>query len=126
PLVTIVFGTMYLFDAREFIELLLAQPLRRRHIHTGLYLGVSLPLAASFVVGTALPFAMRGVDGTTPSGGLAMLLVVGVALTLIFSAIALAIAVRVDDKVRGLGVAIVLWLAFAVLYDGIVLLVLML
>ena len=125
PLVTIVFGTMYLYNAREFIELLLAQPLRRSRIHTGLYLGLALPLAGSVALGIALPFAFHGNDGTAPSGGLAMLIGVGVALTMIFSAVALAISVRTDDKVKGLGVAIVLWLAFAVLYDGAVLIALM-
>ena len=29
PLVSIVFGTVYLYNAREFIELLLAQPVNR-------------------------------------------------------------------------------------------------
>ena len=125
PLVTIVFGTMYLYNAREFIELLLAQPLRRRQIHAGLYLGLVVPLAGSIVLGITLPFALHGVDGTAPRGGLAMLVAVGVALTMIFAALALAIAVRTDDKVKGLGLAIVLWLAFAVLYDGLVMILLM-
>jgi Cu-processing system permease protein len=125
PLVTIVFGTLYLHNAREFIELLLAQPLRRAHIHAGLYLGLTLPLAGSVALGIAIPFAIHGGDGTAPAGGLAMLIGVGVVLTMIFSAIALAIAVRTDDKVKGLGVGIVAWLAFAVLYDGVVLILLM-
>jgi Cu-processing system permease protein len=125
PLVTIVFGTLYLYNAREFIELLLAQPLRRAHIHAGLFLGLALPLAGSVAFGIGIPIAIHGNDGTAPPGGFAMLIGVAVALTMIFSAIALAIAVRTDDKVKGLGLAIVLWLAFAVLYDGIVLILLM-
>jgi Cu-processing system permease protein len=125
PLVTIVFGTLYLYNAREFIELVLAQPVRRTHIHAGLYAGLALPLAASVALGILIPFALRGGDGTAPSGGLAMLIAVGVVLSLVFAALALAIAVRTDDKVKGLGIAIVLWLAFAVLYDGAVLILLM-
>jgi Cu-processing system permease protein len=46
----------------------------------------------------------------------------GVALTFIFTALAALIAVRTDDKVKGLGRAIGLWLALSVLYDGLVLL----
>ena len=42
----VVFGTMYLYDAREFIELLLAQPVRRCDLFAGLYLGLVVPLAA--------------------------------------------------------------------------------
>ena len=51
PLVSIVFGTMYLYNAREFTELLLAQPVHRRQLFAGLYLGLALPLSAAFVVG---------------------------------------------------------------------------
>jgi len=40
PLVAVVFGTVYLYNAREFIELLLAQPLARRSMYGGLYLGL--------------------------------------------------------------------------------------
>jgi hypothetical protein len=36
PLVSIVFGTMYLYGAREFTELL-AQPVGRRALFSGLY-----------------------------------------------------------------------------------------
>ena len=36
PLVTIVFGIIYLYNSREFIELLLAQPLKRRTVFAGL------------------------------------------------------------------------------------------
>ena len=36
PLVTVVYGTIYLYNSREFIELLLAQPLKRRTVFAGL------------------------------------------------------------------------------------------
>ena len=45
PLVALVFATIYLYDAREFTELLLAQPIRRRQLFAGLYLGLALPLS---------------------------------------------------------------------------------
>jgi len=60
PLVSLLFETTYLYGARDFIELLLAQPLRRGALFRGLYLGLSLPLAAGFVVGIGLPFLWHG------------------------------------------------------------------
>ena len=51
PLVSVVFGTMYVYSAREFTELLLAQPVGRRSLFAGLYLGLALPLAGAFLVG---------------------------------------------------------------------------
>ena len=47
---------------------------------------------------------------------------VGALLTLVFGALALLIAVRADDRLKGVGVAIGVWLVTAVVYDGVVLL----
>ena len=119
PLVSIVFGTMYLYHAREFTELLLAQPVRRRQLFAGQFLGLAIPLSAAFLVGLGTPYAFRAVD----AGELATLIVVatcGVALTFIFAAFAALIAARIDDRVKGIGAAIGLWLGLTVLYDGLV------
>jgi Cu-processing system permease protein len=123
PLVGIVFGTMYVHDARAFNELLLAQPVRRRQLFAGLYLGVTLPLVAAFVVGVGTPFVLHGLTGSRDLSALGTLLVVGAALTFVFAALAFLIAVRTEDRARGLGLAIAVWLAASVLYDGAVLLV---
>ena len=122
PLVNIVFGTMYLYNAREFNELLLSQPVNRRQLFGGLYLGLSLPLSAGFLAGVAVPFAVFGIPDGATARALLVLALTGVLLTFVFIALAFLISVRLEDKVKGLGVAIALWLAFAVLYDGAVLL----
>jgi len=46
-------------------------------------------------------------------------------LSIIFSLIAFLIAMRNDDKVRGLSISIFVWLFFAIIYDGIFLLLLL-
>ncbi len=117
PLVSIVFGTMYLYGAREFIELLLAQPVGRRALFAGLYGGLALPLAGGFVLGVGLPFLWSG--GNSPgSGPILLLLGCGVFLTLIFTALAFLVSLTVVDRARGLGAAIVLWLGMTALYDA--------
>jgi Cu-processing system permease protein len=121
PLVALVFGTTYLYDARDFTELLLAQPVGRPQLFVGLYLGLALPLSAAFALGAGLPFLVHGVPAGQ-AGTLAALLGAGVALTLVFAALAFLVAVHSTDKVKGLGVAVGLWLALALLYDGAVLL----
>lgn len=123
PLVGVVFGTMYLYGAREFNELLLAQPVRRRQLFRGLYLGLALPLVVALAVGIALPFLISGVTGAADLRALGALVLAGAGLTLVHVAIAFLVAVSIEDRVRGLGVAIAVWLASAVLYDGVVLLV---
>jgi Cu-processing system permease protein len=123
PLVAIVFSTVYLYAAREFIELLLAQPIKRRQVFAGLYLGLSLPLSLSFVAAICIPFMLHRGAATAQPGTFAALLLTGVALTFIFTALAFLIVARTEDRIKGLGIAVAAWLFLAVLYDGIVLLV---
>jgi Cu-processing system permease protein len=123
PLVSLVFGTMYLYGARDFTELLLAQPVHRGALFRGLYLGLSLPLAAGLVLGIGAPFLWHmSVDGAS-LGAFVALLGTGVLLTFAFTAVASLTAVVIDDRARGLGAAIVAWLLAAVVYDGLILLV---
>jgi Cu-processing system permease protein len=126
PLVSLVFGTVFLDDAREFTELLLAQPVTRRQLYAGLYLGLTLPLAAAFVLGTAIPFALHRVGDPRLGISLAVLLAAGVALSFVFTALAFVVAAFVDDRLRRMGTAIALCLVAAVLYDGVVLVLAML
>jgi Cu-processing system permease protein len=119
PLVAIIFGTMYLYDAREFIELLLAQPVGRRPLFAGLYLGLALPLSLGFAVGVGIPFLARAGSARLPV--IATLIAVGIVLTAVFTGLAFLIALRWDNRVKGLGVAIAAWIAMSVLYDAAVL-----
>lgn len=121
PLVSVVFGTMYLYNAREFIELLLAQPVGRPTLFAGLYGGLVLPLAGAFGLGVTLPFLWHGGSGAALT--LVTLVGTGVLLTAVFTAVAFLAALVFEDRAKGLGAAILLWLALTVLYDGILLMV---
>ena len=122
PLVNVVFGTMYLYNAREFTELLLAQPVDRRQLFGGIYLGLTLPLSVGFALGVAVPFALHGVDDMSQRTTVALLIGVGIALSFAFTGIAFLLALRIEDKAKALGAAIGIWLLTTVLYDGIVVL----
>jgi len=120
PLVSVIFGTMYLYNAREFIQMMLAQPVGRRSLFLGLYGGLAGPLTASFVIGVGLPLAWHGalVEAGRP---LVVLLGAGAALSLVFTGLAFVIALACRDRAAGLAVAILVWLTATVLYDGLVL-----
>ena len=121
PLVSIVFGTMFFYNSREFMELLLSQPISRISLYLGLYLGLALPLSAVYLIGVGVPFMYHaGIQ----SGSYWILLIVGVSLTWVFTALAFLIAVLSEQRVKGIGLTIVLWLFFAILYDGIILFIL--
>lgn len=125
PLVALVFGTVYLDNARDFTELLLAQPVTRRQLFGGLYLGLALPLGAAFAAGVLVPFALHGLEEPAQRASVAVLVLAGLALTCVFTALAFVVASLSDDRLKRMAAAIGVWLLVAVLYDGIVLVVVM-
>jgi len=118
PLIGTIFGVMYYYNSREFTELLLAQPLKRSTIFLGQYIGVALSLSLSLVLGLGIPFILYGVFQSTAIFNFLSLLVVGAFLTFIFVALAFNIALSNENKIKGFGYAILLWLFLAVIYDG--------
>ncbi len=124
PLIATMFGVMYYYNSREFTELLLAQPLRRRDIFLGQYLAVAGSLSLCLVAGTGTPFLLFGGLGSAEMGHFLTLLGVGVALSFVFSGLAFFIALRNENRIRGFGLAILFWLVLAVAYDGFFLLLL--
>ena len=122
PLIGTIFGIMYYYNAREFTELLIAQPIRRSSIFMGQFLGVALSLSFSLIIGLGLPFVLYGLFKSTAILDFVLLLYVGAFLTFIFTALSLNIAIANENRIKGFGFAILMWLFFAVLYDGIFLL----
>ena len=122
PLMSLVFGTVFLYAAREFTEVLLAQPISRRTIFAGLYLGLAGALALGAAAGLALPLAVQR-GALSQAGPMLALVALAVVLTLVCTAIAFVVALAIEDRLKGLGAAIGLWLVATVLYDAFVLLV---
>lgn len=126
PMIGTIFGVMYFYSSREFTELLLAQPIRRTTIFIGQYLGVALSLTLSLVLGLGIPFMVYGIWQSNEVGNFLLLLISGSFLTFIFVAISANISLLHENKIKGFGYAILLWLFFAVIYDGIFLISLVL
>ncbi|WP_299524510.1 ABC transporter permease [Winogradskyella sp.] len=118
PLIGTIFGVMYYYNSKEFTELLLAQPVKRSSIFLGQYLGVSISLSMSLVLGLGLPFVAYGLFRSNAIWDFSLLLIVGIFLTFIFSALAFNIALSNENKIKGFGYAILMWLLLAVVYDG--------
>ena len=119
PLIGTIFGVMYYYDSREFTELLLAQPLKRSTIFLGQYLGIAISLAMSLVLGLGIPFAAYGLFQSNEIWNFSSLLITGAFLTFIFVALSYNLALSYENKIKGFGFAILMWLFFAVIYDGI-------
>ncbi|MCI6550627.1 MAG: ABC transporter permease [Prevotella sp.] len=120
PLMSLLYTTIYLYNSRGFIVLLLTQPLRRSQIWHSLYGGVGGSLLLAFVLGCGVPLLLYTDPGTA-----AILILMGSCTTLIFVSIAFLTTTLSSDKTRGIGGALLLWLLFTMLWDSLLLYLLM-
>lgn len=116
PLFSIIFSTIYLYNSAEFIELLVSQPLKRQTIWLSMFIGLASSISLAFFIGTGIPILIYAF---MPSG--IVLLLCGLVLSLVFISIAMWAAVKIRDKAKGIGLSILLWLYFALLFDTLVL-----
>ena len=119
PLVSMVFSTIHWYNSYEFIELMLTQPISRKRVLLSEFTGISSSLVTAFLIGVGVPVLIYNFNST----GIALLLI-GSMLTLVFTSIAFLASVKSKDKARGIGAALLLWFYFALIYDGLVLLIL--
>lgn len=124
PLLALMFSIIYFYSSREFTHLLLAQPITRKSIFLGLFLGVVSIQMAAVLLGVGVPFILFGVLTSPVTISFVSLLVTGILLTIIFTAAAFIIGLKYENRVRGFGLAVFIWLFLAVIYDGIFLILL--
>ncbi len=125
PLISLIFGTMYFYNSKEYIEMMLCQPIPRKSLYIGIFLGTALPLIISLISGILVPFILFS-NINEGFNFILLLVLISILLTLISIAIAFLISTMINDKVRGLSVAIFFWLVMAIAFDGILLLLMFL
>ncbi|MCW3079039.1 ABC transporter permease subunit [Segetibacter sp.] len=119
PLLSVIFSTIYVYNSSEFIELLVSQPVKRTTLLSSIYAGLTTSLILAVVVGIGVPVLLydRSDVGLT-------LVLVGALLTAVFTGLAILASVITRDKAKGIGVSILLWFYFAIIFDGLVLFIL--
>ncbi len=125
PLVGILFGVMYYYSSEDFIRFLLAQPLSRGSIISGILSGISLSLIISLAVGIGLPMLFHGILSSPDLKIFIIVLGMAMILSIIYVLLAFVITLNSTDRIRGFGIAIFTWLFFSVIYDGLFLLLLL-
>jgi len=121
PLVALLFGVIHQYNNRDYTIWMLTQPLERPGLFSGLYLGLTVPMVLSFSIGITLPFLWHGGLIAVQSLKLLTLLGLGSILTFSGAGVASSLAIRFSDRVRGIGLALVIWLVYALLFDGLIL-----
>jgi len=121
PLLGLIFGTVYFYNSKEYIEMMLCQPIPRSALYIGLYLGTTLPLSLSLVAGIFLPYILFN-----PSHNhfdlLILLISEEIALTFISISVSFLISTKLSDKVKGLSLSLFFYLIMAIAFDGLMLL----
>ena len=116
PLICIIFSTIYIYNSAEFIELLVSQPLKRRTIWLSIFSGLASSLSLAFFIGAGIPILLYHADATG-----FMMIAMGLFLTIVFVSIAMLAAGLTRDKAKGIGLSILLWLYFSLIFDALVL-----
>lgn len=117
PLVSIVYATTYYFNASEFTEMLVSQPISRRNILMGKFIGISSSILLAFIIGVCFPVCLFAFSATGIT-----LMISGCLLTLSFISLAFLTSTITRDKAKGIGLALMLWFYFSIIFDGLVLL----
>jgi Cu-processing system permease protein len=120
PLVSLLFTVVYWYYNEKYTEMLLTQPLSRKSIFIARYLALTLSQILSVAVGLIIPFLFYG----GLSKGVFLNVLVSTLLIFTFVAIGLWITMNLNDRMKGIGLALGIWFFFSVIYDGLILLLL--
>lgn len=121
PLVALMLAMNYFYYTRDFVQLILTQPVSRTAVFVGQFAGVALPLAGAFALGSGVPFAVHAFTSPVRVGLVVTLLGAGVLISLVFAALAFWIGIANDERSRALGIALGLWLGLSIVYDALLL-----
>ncbi len=120
PLVTVLFSSLYWYYNDRFTQLLLTLPVKRQTLYVARYLSHVGALALCWVGGVTLGFLVY----LHFSAGIVLLSVLVCVLVCVFVAITMAVCAKVSDRMKGMGLLFGLWLYFALIHDGLILLIL--
>ncbi len=116
PLMSLMFTTIYLYNSDEFMLMLIAQPVKRGMLLRGSILALAIGLGLATAIGIGIPILINH-----PSVKGLVITLIGVILSWVFVSMSALAYVLSRDKARGIGIAILLWIYFALLYDSLAL-----
>lgn len=118
PLITLIFSCIYYYNSYEFTVLLLSNPIKRNAVIQAFFIALSLSFSIAYTLGIGLPLLIN-----YPTAETLILLLSGNFLLWIFVGLALFISTKVNDKVKGIGLVLILWAFFAFLFDGLLIMI---
>lgn len=121
PLISILFGTVYIYNNKNYITFMLSQPIGRKSLYCGLFFGLVAPLVITFFLGIGFPVLFNLSLFSNALIELLMIFISGFLMILIFTGLAFLFTTITDDKLKGFGAAIFSLLFLLIIYDGFIL-----
>ena len=116
-LFSLLLSTTYLYSKRNFLEFVLAQPVKRSVFLLSIVLSLSLSLSFSYILGSLIPFYYF----VGYSAGFLKGVFLNLFLVPLFVSLGVLSFLLIEDKVKGLGFSLFLWLFFCTIYDALLL-----
>lgn len=117
PLFALLLGVFSFLAHREHLELMVTQPVSRAQVILGKYLGLLLTVLGAVLLGLGLPGVVFSlVVGVEGALGYALVVGLTLLLSMVFTGLAVLIALVSDRQQIALGVSIGVWLFFEVFY----------
>jgi Cu-processing system permease protein len=122
PLFALILGTFSFISNKEYLELMVSQPVSRYQIILGKYFGLLLTILSATLIGFAVPGIVIslaiGVEGAL---SYALVILFSMLLTVIFTGCAILISQIAKRQQIALGMTIGVWVFFEVIYGLIIL-----
>ncbi|MCI0473729.1 MAG: ABC transporter permease [Ignavibacteria bacterium] len=117
PLINLLFTSLHFYNSREFIETILTYPVSRSKIFFAEYFSLVIAQSISFIIGIIIPLVLYSFSPL-----ILWFFISGIFLTFIFTAVSFLSAVVYEERLKGIGSVIGIWLLLSVVYDGIIML----
>ena len=122
PLFSLLLGVFSFISNKEYLELLVAQPVTRFQVIVGKYLGLLFTLVGATIIGFTIPGILIAlIIGTDGGTGYALVIMFSLFLGIIFTGCAILISQISNRQQIALGAAIGVWVFFEVVYGLLIL-----
>jgi len=118
PIMALMMGTSSFVSSRDYLDLIVTQPVSRWKIIMGKYIGAFI----SFVISIAVGFGVSGVIiairiGTDGSLRFGLVLLLSILLGAVFLSLSFLLSVLLKRRQAAVGMSVLIWFFFVIFYD---------
>jgi len=117
PLFALLLGVFSFLTHREYLEIMVTQPISRSQVLGGKYLGLVMTVVAASALGFGLPGVIVALTiGAEGAGRYLVVVLYSCLLAIVFAGISVLISLLAKRRQVALGIAIGVWILFEILY----------